>query len=231
MKSNTKLALFAATTLQFALNAPASAAQFDNTVRLGAYIVHYDAQAKDLSGQYVPDGVNLSVDNVNTLYFSFMRRLSPTLSFELAGGVPPETKTIGEGVDKLGSVSYRGETIGTSKWFSPTALLIYSFRDESKAWRPFVGVGFNYTHFFDNRATAEGEAANGGPTEISLSDSFGWAATLGVKYRVNDRWSAYASYSRSKVESDMEADTAGVIRKTTIDFHPSAVVLSLGYSF
>jgi outer membrane protein len=231
MHLHTKLALFAVVVLQFVLSAPLLAEPFDNTLSFGAYLVQYDAQAGDISGPFVPHGVNLSVDDVNTLYLAYIRRLTPSLSLELAGGVPPETKTIGKGLAKLGSVPYEGENIGSAKWFSPTVLLLYHFRDESEALRPYMGAGFNYTRFFDNKSTAAGDAANGGPTEISLSDSFGWAITLGISYRINDRWAARVSYSRSSVESDMEANTAGVIRRTTIDFHPSATVLSLGYSF
>jgi len=231
MQLISKLALFAVVVLEFGPSAPSSAEPFDNTLSFGAYLVQYDARAEDISGQYVPHGVNLSVDDVNTLYFAYIRRLTPNLSLELAGGIPPETKTIGKGLAKLGSTPYEGENIGTAKWFSPTMLVLYHFRDESEALRPYVGVGFNYTRFFDNRSTVAGDAANGGPTEISLTDSFGWATTLGISYRITDRWIACVSHSRSNVESDMEANTAGVIRRTTIDFHPSVTVLSLGYSF
>jgi outer membrane protein len=231
MKSSTTRALFAAATLPASLIGTAHAEDATNQLRIGAYFVHYDAKASDLSGPFVPAGVNLKVDDVTTLYFAYVRRLSPSLSVELAGGIPPKTNTVGKGPATLGSVPYSGQTVATSKWFSPTALLIYKFRDESDVWRPYVGAGFNYTKFFDNTSTSAGNAANGGDTRIDLSSSFGWAATVGVSYRLNEKWGAYASYSQSQVKSDMTATTAGVARRTTIDFHPSAVVLSLGYSF
>jgi hypothetical protein len=44
-------------------------------------------------------------------------------------------------------------------------------------------------------------------------------------------WGLYASYSYSRVRSDLTADTAGVIRTTRISFAPGALVLSAGYSF
>jgi outer membrane protein len=231
MNTNTRIALFALAGLPAGMIGSAMAAESDNSVRLGAYFVHYDAHASDVSGPFVPSGVNLSVDNVNTLYFAYVRRVSPNWSVEIAGGIPPKTNTVGRGPAKLGSVPYDGQTVATAKWFSPTFLAIYNFRDEAETWRPYVGFGANYTHFSDNVSTDAGNAANGGPTKITLSNSFGWAASAGVSYRFNEHWGAYLSYSLSKVKSDMTSDTSGTIRRTTIDFRPSAIVLSAGYTF
>ena len=228
MKTNTTLVLTAAVVLS---SGAALADEGNNSLRIGAYFVHYDANATDISGPYVPAGVNLKVDDVTTVYFAYIRRLSANYALEFAGGIPPKTNTVAQGPAKLGSVPYNGQTIGTSKWFSPTVLLLYRFRDESAALRPYLGAGFNYTKFFDNRSTAAGDAANGGATHIDLSDSFGWAWTAGIGYRFNDTWGINLSYSQSQVDSDMTATTAGVKRHTSIQFNPTAVVLSLGYSF
>ena len=69
-----------------------------NTVRIGIYAVFYHAKADDISGPYVPAGVNLSVKNVQTLYLAYLRRLSTHFTVELALGWPPLTKTYGKGV-------------------------------------------------------------------------------------------------------------------------------------
>jgi outer membrane protein len=97
--------------------------------------------------------------------------------------------------------------------------------------RPYVGLGINYTHFYDLQSTPAGDAANGGPTAISLSSSTGPEGTVGVAWKVADRWHVYASYSRTKISSDFTGNTAGTIRRTHIDFNPSAFVVSGGYSF
>jgi len=60
------------------------------------------------------------------------------------------------------------------------------------------------------------------PTSISLSDSIGPAATVGVLYRLPQNWSVDASFSMAKVKSKLEANTSGAIRRTTIDFKPTA---------
>jgi outer membrane protein len=221
----------ALTGLMAAASALADGGVQSNEIRVGAYIVMYDAKADDLTGPYVPPGVNIDVKNVTTPYFAYLRRLSPHLVAQLAAGVPPKTETVGKGPPTVGSVPFDGQVVSTAKWFSPSVLINYVFRDESATLRPYLGAGINYTRFYDLKSTPAGDAANGGPTAISLSSSTGPVVTAGLRWHIKDRWSAYASYDVARVNSYYVGDTAGVIRKTHIKFNPSTLVLSLGYAF
>ena len=203
----------------------------NNSARIGLYSVFYHAKADDLSGPFVPPGVNIKAKDVETVYFGYVRRLSPHFDAELALGYPPITKTLGKGPAALGSVPYNGEIISTARWLAPTVLLEYKFFDETARLRPFIGVGVNYTNFYDRKSTAQGNAASGGPTRLSLTSSVGPAATAGLAYHVANHWNVYASYSISQVKTRLKADTAGVIRTTHISFGPQALILSVGYSF
>jgi len=231
MKNIKALASFGLLALCGAGAAAAADSTYGNEIRAGIYIVRYDAHADDITGPFVPKGVNLNVNNVNTAYVAYVRRLSPNFVLELAAGVPPKTETVGKGPATLGSVPFNGEVISTAKWFAPTLLLNYVFFDEGATWRPYFGVGANYTKFYDRQSTAAGNAANGGPTAISLSSSLGPAATLGVRWHLKDRWSLYGSYSYSVVRSNLAANTAGTIRRTHIDFNPTTIVVALGFAF
>jgi len=224
-----RIASCAACAAGFMLTTPAQAQ--DNSVRLGLYGVFYHVKASDVSGPFVPPGVNLDVKNLVTPYFAYIREFGSSLQVEVAAGWPPNSKTIGKGPATLGSVPYNGQEIATAKWFSPTVLLEYRFLDPTSPIRPFVGVGLNYTHFFARKSTAAGDAANGGPTSISLTDSFGPAATIGASWRFMPAWTLNLSYSASKVKSDLTADTAGIIRTSHINFNPQALVVSVGYLF
>lgn len=203
----------------------------NNTIRVGFYDIFYHASATDLSGPYVPAGVNIDVKNVTTLYLAYVRRLQTHFDLELAFGWPPDTKTVGKGPAELGSVPYNGQVISSAKWFAPTLLLNYKFLDDSYALRPYIGVGVNYTTFYDRRSTQAGNEASGGPTRISLTSSVGPAATAGLSYRLPNNFSLYASYSITRVNSHLSADTAGEIRTSRIKFGPQALVLAAGYSF
>ena len=233
MKQITKISLFSILAGFNFLSSNAQAVD-NNTIRVGEYFVHYNSQASDLSGTgigAVPPGVNMNINNVNTPYFAYVRRLSPSFDLEFAFGVPPTTTIVGKGPAKLGSVPYDGQEIATAKWWSPTVLLNYKFFDESNSIRPYVGVGINYTTFSDLTANSAGQAALGGPTWANLSDSFGWAATAGVSYHIVEHWSVYGSYSVSEVRSNLTTNTSGAIRTNSVDFHPSTVVVSVGYSY
>lgn len=202
-----------------------------NEVRAGLYYVHFSASADDISGPYVPPGVNLRLQDLETLYVAYIRRLTTHFGIELTVGYPPLTKTEGRGPATLGSVPYNGQVISTARWLAPTLLGEYSFFDDSSRWRPYVGVGVNYTRFYSRQSTTAGNAATGGPTSLSLPVSVGPAAIVGVSYHPFERWSLNASYSTAVIRSKLTADTAGVIRTTHIDFWPRVLVLSAGYSF
>jgi outer membrane protein len=202
-----------------------------NDIRLGVYFVHYDAKADDISGPYVPPGLNVHLNDVETLYLAYVRSLSSHFNVELAFGYPPLTKTEGRGPATLGSVPYNGQVISTARWVAPTLLVEYVFRGPSCRLRPYVGAGVNYTKFVARQSTAAGNAASGGPTSISLPASVGPAATAGLSYEVTNRWHLYASYSVARVNSKLTATTAGLVRTSNIHFWPNTLVISAGYSF
>jgi len=202
-----------------------------NSARIGLYSVFYHVSADDLSGPYVPPGANIDAKNVETLYLAYVRRLSEHFDVELTMGYPPLQKTVGKGPATLGSVPYDGQVIATARWIAPTLLVEYMFLSENSKFRPYIGAGVNYTTFYDRDSTAQGNAASGGPTRLSLTSSVGPAGTVGMAYNIANNWNMYASYSISKVKTDLTADTAGVIRTTHINFGPQALVVSVGYSF
>ena len=63
-----------------------------------------------------------------------------------------------------------------TKQLPPTLSLNYHFPTSSK-WKPFAGIGINYTTFFEEK-TALGN--------LRLKDSWGVAAQVGLDYQVSD---------------------------------------------
>jgi outer membrane protein W len=204
---------------------------YPNSVRLGSYSVFYHTHADDISGPYVPPGVNIHAENLETLYGAYVRSLPYDLQVELALGWPPLAKTKGVGPAQLGSVPYNGQVVSEVRWFAPSVLLEYVFLPKDAPLRPYVGAGAVYVSFYDRTVTPAGQAAFGGPTRLSNSTSFGPAATAGVDWHIAPRWHLYASYSVSQVKSDITADTAGIIRRTRVSFGPQALIISGGFSF
>jgi len=74
-----------------------------------------------------------------------------------------------------------GTKIGSTKQLPPTLSLQYHFRPSEKL-QPYVGIGVNYTSFFDEKTT--GPLAG---TDLSLGDSWGLAGQIGFDYVINDK--------------------------------------------
>jgi outer membrane protein len=235
LSSRALLRTLAASSVALALNAVTIARADDygpNTVRIGLYSVFYHVSADPLSGPFVPPGqLKLDVKDVDTLYLAYVRDIGSHFNAELAFGVPPLTKTVARGPATVGSVPYDGQVISTARWFSPSLVFNYLFLPPGSLLRPYLGVGVNYTHFYDRQSTPAGNAAAGGPTELDLQNSFGPVATVGVRLRLPRAFSAYVSYSFSRVRTHLQANTLGEIRTTNVSFGPQALVASVGYSF
>ena len=202
-----------------------------NDIRLGLYSVFYHSSADDITGPYVPAGVNLTAENLQTLYVGVVHHFPDNFALELALGYPPLSKVKGSGPATLGSTPYDGQVISSARWISPTLLVEYNFLPATAPLRPYIGVGVNYTTFYDRDSTAAGNAASGGPTRISLTSSVGPAVTGGVTYRISDHWAMHASYGWSQVRTRFTGDTDGYVRSTHISFGPQALIISGGYSF
>ncbi len=83
--------------------APAAAEDYtNNSLRLGLYAVFYHSSADDISGPFVPAGVNVDAKDVQTLYLGYVATVVPHFDIELALGYPPLTKTVGKGTRHAG---------------------------------------------------------------------------------------------------------------------------------
>ncbi len=209
--------------------ASVSAYSQQNTVRAGLIDLTIHSESPNLSTNgpafLTPQPAGLTVENATTLLLGYTRKLNEHLDIDVVLGLPPRHDVKGTGMLAPFGV------IAKVKQAAPTVFLNYNFGAPENKFRPFVGVGFNYTHFFDAQSTNSGNLASGGPTKIELSDSFGLAAQVGASYKLTDQWSLVGSVATAKVKSDMTATTGSIERKTTIDFRPVVYTLGLAYSF
>jgi outer membrane protein len=221
-------------TTQFALCAVLTLASFgawgqQNTIKLGVAHLDIRSQADNLSSNgppfLTPQPAGLSVGDATTLLVSYIRKLDDHWDLDLEAGLPPSHDTNG-----VGTLAPFG-VISKVKQAGPTLFINYNFGAPDSKFRPFVGLGINYTRFYDGESTASGNLASGGPTKIELSDSWGPAAQIGASYKLAQNWSVIGSIAMAKVKSDLTATTGSIRRTTTIDFRPVVYTLAVGYSF
>jgi outer membrane protein len=128
------------------------------------------------------------------------------------------------GIEVLGALPFKhdiflgGAFAGTTKHLPPTVSLNYHIPTGGKV-TPFVGVGLNYTTFFE-------ESSDLG--DLKIKDSWGLAASLGADYAVSDKGSLRIELRYIDIDSDVTLDGAP-IGKVKID--PLVAVVSYVMKF
>lgn len=132
-----------------------------------------------------------------------------------------------------GTGGLAGNKIADIKQLPPTLFAQYHFLDSSYAFRPFIGVGVNYTLFFDEQPTAALKATLGtDDVQVRLDDSFGFAAQAGFNYMINDNWGVHAMVSIIDIESDATVFANGAQALTsTVKIDPVVAMLGVKYKF
>ena len=197
-----------------ALLASGAAQAQSHTLKFGA--VRYDTNAKTngVTGIGIPPGADATIGDATTVVLAYEYALSPHIGVELVLGVPPKIKATA-----AGSVAFLGEVL-TARNVAPTLLFTYHFGAPGNAVRPYAGIGVNYTKF-TNVTTPYG-------WDVSLSDSTGLAAHVGVDWALNKQWGLWASLGAVEVRSKLVA-TGATVLQSTIDFRP--LTYSAGVSF
>lgn len=124
----------------------------------------------------------------------------------------------------LGSLGKIAET----KQLPPTLVAQYYFGQANSVIRPYIGLGLNYTNFYDNEFTND---LNGALTNLSMTASWGVAGQIGVDYKVNKDWLVNASVWYAKIQTDVTFDMGGVAQNVETDIDPWVYMVSVGYSF
>lgn len=131
-----------------------------------------------------------------------------------------------------------GGNLGKTKHLPPTVTANYFFAESSAAFQPYVGIGLNYTVFFDEEfndiSVSEIEGAVGATiSDLSLKNSFGLAAQLGADYKITDEIFLNASvrYISIETEAKFNVEDANVGAIDTVEINPFVYTISLGYKF
>lgn len=115
-----------------------------------------------------------------------------------------------------------GTKVGSTKHLPPTVSLQYYFSTDT-LFRPYVGVGVNYTNFFSEKTTGPLAGSN-----LSLDDSWGLAGQLGVDFMLSEKWFLNLDARYIDIESDARLDGAFV---TKVDISPWVYSAQAGFRF
>lgn len=141
-------------------------------------------------------GVSVNSDTVPELDITYM--LTPNWGLELILGYS-QHKVRGEK-----TWAGLGDVINT-KVLPPTLTLQYHFRPQS-TWRPYVGLGVNYTTFFDEKVPSSSALSAAGDS-VSLDHSWGLAAQAGIDVALNQDW--FVNLDLKYIDIDTTAHFSG----------------------
>ncbi len=120
------------------------------------------------------------------------------------------------------TLKLNGAKAATLKQLPPTLGISWHFAPDA-TWSPFVGVGLNFTKVFDENTT--GPLAG---TDLSIGDSWGIAAHLGLDVRLAPQWIVTFDARWMDIDSSVRVNGTKV---GTVSVDPWVVGVSAGYRF
>lgn len=129
-------------------------------------------------------------------------------------------------VDVLASLPYthdiklNGSKVGSTQHLPPTVSLQYHPITDSP-FDPFIGVGINYTMFFNTSLNIPGAS-------LDLKNTWGYALQGGVDYKLDRNWRVGADVRYIQIEPDAYINGTNI---GTVKIDPLAYGVTVGYAF
>lgn len=161
----------------------------DLTVGLGLANVNPKSDNGALAGGAVP----VSIGDNTRPQFTVEYFIRDNIGVELLAALPFKH-----------SIKTNGTEIGTVKHLPPVVSLQYHF-DATPQLKPFVGVGVNFTGFYD--AESKGPLTG---ADLRVKNSWGLAAHVGTDYWINERSALRADLRWIDIDADVTLDGADV---------------------
>lgn len=207
-----KKALLATTIAASSFSLPALAHQAGDFIgRAGAAIVLPDVEYSGLGNA----GVDLDEPVSVAITLSYM--LTDTIAIGgIAAGIPFKAEISGAGdlaaAGKVATVRFLPPAL-TAQWHFPTA---------GKA-QPYVGLGFNYAIFWDEKTTGALAAA-----DLDLDPSFGLTLEAGVDYDLGNGLMLAAQVFYMDISTETDIEGMGTLE---LDLDPFAVLVGISKKF
>ncbi|MDP4946156.1 MAG: outer membrane beta-barrel protein [Alishewanella sp.] len=228
-------AIFTAAALSLTLFSGTALADF--SVNVGAISVQPNDSSSHLdvveSVAGLPAGsTGVKVNNNTQLGLTFDYKFENNWAVQLIAATPFTHKMSGDG-------ALDGLNIGKTKHLPPTLLAQYHFDIGSDLIQPFVGLGVNYTNFFNTEAdqqlvttlVALGAANNGDAVTIKLKNSWGLAAQAGVNVKFSENLGLHLMISKMDIDTDAQVRVQGnTIQQVDVNIDPLVAMIGLRWT-
>lgn len=205
-------------------------------VRAGAAAVdpQEDSSQLSLNGATLQDALGIQtsagVDSNTQLGLTFTYMVSNNVGIEVLAATPfSHTVTA-----NLGGTTVEAADI---KHLPPTVSAVYYPMGADSAFQPYVGIGINYTTFFDEEVSSDLDAVTtdlglGEARGLDLDDSFGLAFQVGCDYMVSDTLMINAAVRKIDISTTATFSYAGGTEiEADVDIDPMVYMVGVGYKF
>jgi len=120
-------------------------------------------------------------------------------------------------------------TIAEVKQLPPSLMAQYYFGDKQDKLRPYLGVGINYTTFYDTNFNQTGRDA--GLSDLSVKDSWGVATQAGLDYNLADNWLINMSVWWMDIDTEVKFKAGGEQQNINTRIDPWVFMFGVGYRF
>jgi outer membrane protein len=243
MKINNKIAMIVSVVAGTLLSQESMALQAgDNAVYVGAAYIMPSGSIGALSssgpaagGQTgfnaTTPGTTATIQNATTFIASYFHMFTDNIGAELTIGSPVSMK-----VDMtIPNASKSVTSAATTDASFPSIVVKYLFNAPADAFRPFLGLGVNYTYFNNTSANSDALVQELAGSSQNLSSSWNPVFNAGAIYSLNENWSLNFGVSYVPMSSNVTFSGAGLGTGTTttgkLTINPTDVTVKVGYKF
>ena len=163
----------------------------------------------------VPAGYGVSVTNSLVPELDISYFLTKNIALELILGVTPHE------IKGKGTIAALGDIVATTA-LPPTLTLQYHFTDFG-AFKPYIGIGVNYTTYFNTTVK------NPGAAPASIKPSWGIAGQIGFDYMFDQHWGFNVDVKKILMEPSVSLAGGAVTGK--VNLNPWLIGAGVTYRF
>jgi outer membrane protein len=117
-------------------------------------------------------------------------------------------------------------------WVLPPTLTVqYHFNPEG-AYRPYIGLGLNYTMFYAERASETLKGVTGAGTKVGIDDSVGYSVQAGIDIPINETFFINLDVKYIQIDTKARFKNMAIPNQTVkIDLDPIVAGIGVGMRF
>jgi outer membrane protein len=177
--------------------------------------------------------LSLSVDDNTQLGLNFVYFFDTNWAIEVLAATPYSHDVIINDPQNISpdifGTATDGLTLAEVSHLPPTVSALYYF-DSNSNFKPYVGVGVNYTIFWDEEFKDAPESL--GFNDLDLDGSFGFSWQIGADYYFDKNWSINATVQFIDIDSKATFKIGDDITGSSqVNIDPMVYSIMLGYKF